>query len=466
MGMVLEQANLAVGSFIPQYGGRNREWGMAAERMLADWHKVMDVAGWPYDYDTFLQTLVIAPLIEGETFVLLAEMPEGYPMVQTIPAHRVGKRSGTSSTVPVRFEGAGLWVDGVLVDGARPYATAGRIEFEARMIDGVILDDYSRAIAYRVDGEGNGESQDIAARNLFPAFCPLVTGQVRGFSLLASSVFDWQDMAEWRRFEMLAQKVFSTRTLIETNETGDEDSAKSIIRSQATFDADGKKTDLDVQRLYGGTIQYLKAKSGAKIEAFGYDRPGTGSREFLKTTLRDAFRGTEWDMFFSLDPQSVGGAPMRVIVEKINSVLAKRRRLVRKCCLRVDGFALAKFMKLGLLPWDDDWFMWDYQGPGDVTADKKYDSDVDIQEIGHGIGTRKASCARRGLYLETVDDQREAEADSDLTRAGRLAAKHGVTIQEALAVLRPPSSTSQTLSAAVAPEAAGTGAGSGNGNSQ
>ena len=89
------------------------------------------------------------------------------------------------------------------------------------MIDGVILDDYSRAIAYRVDGEGNGESQDIAARNLFPAFCPLVTGQVRGFSLLASSVFDWQDMAEWRRFEMLAQKVFSTRTLIETNETGD-----------------------------------------------------------------------------------------------------------------------------------------------------------------------------------------------------------------------------------------------------
>ena len=221
-----------------------------------------------------------------------------------------------------------------------------------------------------------------------------------------------------------------------------------------------------MQRLYGGTIQYLKAKSGAKIEAFGYDRPGTGSREFLKTTLRDAFRGTEWDMFFSLDPQSVGGAPMRVIVEKINSVLAKRRRLVRKCCLRVDGFALAKFMKLGLLPWDDDWFMWDYQGPGDVTADKKYDSDVDIQEIGHGIGTRKASCARRGLYLETVDDQREAEADSDLTRAGRLAAKHGVTIQEALAVLRPPSSTSQTLSAAVAPEAAGTGAGSGNGNSQ
>jgi hypothetical protein len=451
-GMVLEQANLAVSSFIAQYTGRKKAWGLMAEQVLGDWHKVMDVAGWPYDYDSYLQSLVIAPLIEGETFTLLTENPDGYPLVQTIPAHRVGKNASPEGTARVRFQGENLFIDDVLVDGSRPYAAGEVIEFEARIVDGVILDDYSRAIAYRVDGELDQPSQDIPARNLFPAFCPIATGQVRGFSLLASSVFDWQDMSEWKRFEMLAQKVFSTRTLIETNETGDEDSAKSIIRTQATFDADGKKTDLDVQRLYGGTIQYLKAKTGSKIEAFGYDRPGTGSREFLKTTLRDAFRGTEWDMFFSLDPQSVGGAPMRVIVEKINAVLGKRRRLVKKCCLRVDGYAIAKLMKLGVLPWDDDWYKWEYQGPGDVTADKKYDSDVDIQEIGHGIGTRKLSCARRGLYLEEVDNQREAEADSDLVRAGRLASKHGISIQEALAVLRPPTTSSSSLSAAVAAE--------------
>jgi len=447
MGMVLEQANLAVSTFIPQYTGRNKAWGQQAERMLGDWHKIMDVAGWPYDYDSYLQALVVAPLVEGEFFTLLTETPDGYPLIQTIPAHRVGKFPSYEATVTVRYAGASLSIDGVLIDDARPYPVGeGAIEFEARIIDGVIVDDLSRAIAYRVDGEMPDQYQDIPARNLFPAFCPIAMGQVRGFSLLASSAFDWQDTGEWKRFEMLAQKVFSTRTLVETNETGDEDSAKSVIRQAATFDADGKKTDLDVQRLYGGTIQYLKAKTGSKLEAFGYDRPGAGSQNFLKTTLRDAFRGTEWDMFFSLDPGAVGGASMRVVVEKINSVLGKRRRLVRKSCLRVDGYAVAKFMKLGLLPWDDEWYSWDYQGPGDVTADKKYDSDVDIQEIGHGIGTRKLSCARRGLYLEDVDDQREAEADSDLTRAGTLAKKHGITIQEALMVLRPPSTSSTSLS--------------------
>ncbi len=452
-GMILEQANLAVSTFIPQYTGANKAWGKMAEQVLADWHKVMDIAGWPYDFDSFLQSLVIAPIIEGETFTLLTETPDGYPLIQTIPSHRVGSRLSAAIVARVKFEGRNLWIDGKLVDDSRPYEATSVIEFDARLIDGVIVDDYSRAIAYRVyeDNFASGAYVDIPSRNFFPAFCPIATGQVRGFSLLASSAFDWEDMHEWKRFEMLAQKVFSTRTLIETNETGDVDSAKAIVRTAATFDADGNKTDLDVQKLYGGTIQYLKAKTGSDIKAFGYDRPGTGSREFLKGTLRDAFRGTEWDMFFSLDPQAVGGAPMRVIVEKINSVLAKRRKLVGKCCRRTDGYALCKFMNLGILPWDDDWYKWEYQGPGEVTADKKYDSDVDIQEISRGIGTRKRACAVRGLYLEEVDAQREAEADADLAAASRLSKKHGISIQEALAVLRPPVSTSSTLSVADEP---------------
>jgi hypothetical protein len=450
-GMVLEQANLAVSTFIPQYAGRNKEWGKLAEPALNEWHKVMDISGWPYDYDSYLQSLVIGPIVEGETATLLTENAEGYPLVQTIPQHRIGKYQ-TKDEALVTYSGTSLYIDGIEVDSNRPYPAAGTITFVARIIDGVIVDDYCRPIAYRVDGELPDQYQDIAARNMFLAFTPLATGQVRGFSMLASSIFDWQDLAEWKRFEMLAQKVFSTRTIIETNETGDVDEAKSIIKTAATFDSNGNKTDLDVQRLYGGTIQYLRAKTGSKVEAFGYDRPGNNSREFLKTTLRDAFRGTEWDAFFSLDPQAVGGAPMRIIVEKINLVAAKRRKLVRKCCARVDGYAISKMMKLGLLPWDDDWYRWDYQGPGDVTADKKYDCDVDLDEISQGIGTRKESCAKRGRYLEDVDAQRETEADSELTRAGRLAKKHGITIQEALVVLRPPSRNAQMPQAPAAQE--------------
>lgn len=445
MGMILEQANLAVGSFVPQYTGRNKKWGEEAQKVLTEWHKIMDIAGYPYDYDSFVQGKVINPIVDGEDFTLLTENPDGFPLIQIIPTHRIGSRNIPNGTAKVRFVGKQMWIDGVLVDDKRPYEIPTPLEFDAQIVDGVIVDNFSRPLAYRVysSSRTSSEYQDISSRNLFPAFCPMVPGQVRGFSLLASSVFDWQDMHEWGRFEMLAQKVFSTRTLVETNENGEADTAKQIISQNATTDDDGKKTALDVQKLDGGTIQYLKANTGSKVEAFNYDRPGAASQAFINSKLRDAFKGTEWDVFFSLDPQKVGGAPMRIIVEKINAVLQKRRKVVRKSCLRTGGFAISRFMKMGILPWDDDWYMWDYQGPGDVTADKKYDSEVDMDEISQMLGTRKKAIARRGGFYEEVRKQRKIEAQDELTDAQALATEFGITIQEALVILRPPSRSAQ-----------------------
>jgi hypothetical protein len=442
---ILEQANLAVSTFIPQFMGRDKAWGEKAEALLKEWHKIFDVAGWPYDYENYVQSLVVAPMVDGELFTLLTENPDGYPMIQVIGSHRVGSRLSGNITAKVRFYQDKLWIDTVLVDDSRPYLAEDPIEFEARVIDGVIVDDYSRAIAYRVyeDNFVSAGYQDIPSRNFFPAFIPMVNGQLRGFSGAASSAFDWSDISEWGQFEMLAHKGLATQMIIETNENGDTDAAKSVIKAGATFDDAGNKTSPDIEMLSGGTIKYLKANTGSKVEAFGYDRPGDASQKFMEAKLRDAFRGTEWDVFFSLDPQKVGGAPMRVIVEKINAVLDKRRRLVKRSCLRVDGYGISKFMKLGLLPWNDEWYKWEYQGPAEITADKKYDSDVDIAEISQGLSTRKLGLARRGLYLEDVDAQRMTEARSDLTRAKALSDEFGITIQEALVVLRPPNVNQQ-----------------------
>jgi hypothetical protein len=446
-GLVLEQANVAVSTFLPQYTGPNKEWGRMAEAMLNEWHKVMDIAGWPYDYDTYVQQLVIAPLIDGENFTLLTETGDGYPMIQVIPSHRVGGRAAgmLAEEVTVRFYQETLSIDGVVIDDSRPYLAEDAIEFQAALIDGVIQDPYGRAIAYRTYADPLSEEfQDIPARNFFPAFLPMMTGQGRGPSILASSLFNWEDIHEWKRWEMLAHKTFSGKTIMETTESGEMDPAKAMILRDATFDATtGAKETPTIQQIDGGAYTYLKANAGTKLEPFLYNRPGPDSQKFIATELRDAFRGTEWDVFFGLDPQAVGGAPMRVIVEKINLVAAKRRKLTKKCCMRVDGYALAKFMKLGLLPFDESWWQWDYQGPGDITADRKYDSDVDLQEIAQGIGTRKNACARRGEQLEDVDAQRESEVDSDLTRATRLSNKHGITVMEAMVLLRPPTPNQQ-----------------------
>lgn len=423
-GAVLEQANLATSTFIPQYVGRNRSWGIQAEAWLKEWHKIMDVTGWPYDYETYVQFNVINPIVDGDIGTLLTETESGYPLIQTIPAHRI------DSTTYDIVEG-GEW------DGKR-------------LIDGAIVDELGRAVAYRLktqDTPGNTEDHiDVPARDMFLSFNPLSPNQVRGLSALASAAFNLQDRDESRKFELTAQKAFASKTIIETNEDGEADAASTLIRSEATYNSDNSKATYSSERLDGGTITYFKAGSNSKLEAFAWDRPSANSQEFQERTLRDAFRGSEWDVLFSIDPKGTGGAAMRVVVEKINATLAKRRRLVEKACRRVDGYAISKAIKLGLLPPDVDWWRWEYQGPADISADRKYDSEIDIEEISQGLATKKNAAARRGLFYEDVRLQRKQEADDELNDAAELAKKHGITLQEALNVLRPPSRTTASIS--------------------
>jgi|APGre2960657404_1045060.scaffolds.fasta_scaffold03325_5 capsid protein len=421
-GAILEQANLATSTFIPQYSGRNRAWGERAEAWLKEWHKIMDVAGWPFDYQTYVKFLVVKPLVDGDMATILTETDSGYPQIQTIGAHRIDSVE-----------------HGQLESG----------EFAGyTIIDGVICDDLNRVAALRIktDGEaGTAVFQDVSSRDAFLTYDPEDIDQKRGFSSLAAAAFNLQDRDESRKFELLAQKAFASKTLIETNEEGESNAAEDLIRAGAE-NSDGEKIELDRELLDGGTITYLKARSGSSIDAFAWDRPSANSQEFQERTLRDAFRGSEWDVLFSIDPKGTGGAAMRVVVEKINATLHKRRRLVEKACRRVDGYAISKAIKLGLLPKDEDWWRWEYQGPGEISADRKYDSEIDIEEIAQGLGTAKNAIARRGGFYDDVRMQLKQEAGDRLNDAAELAKAHGITIQEALNVLRPPARTTASVS--------------------
>lgn len=429
---ILEQAHLAVTPFTPRYLGGDADWGKLAFEWLTQWHKVMDIAGWPYDYESYCETLLINHIVDGDPFTLLTEDANGNPRVQMIGSHRVGSRFLTGQTATVKLSGTGLYVDNVLLDDGMPPAKA-EVEWIAPVIDGCVVDNNGAALAYRVytDPAVSQRYQDYSARSIFPAFLPIVPGQLRGFSMLASSVFDWQDIREYRRFELIAQKAFASRTIVETNEDGEANGGQPLP-APAQFDSTGKMTALAREQLDGGTITYLKAASGSKLEAFDYSRPSKDAQSFQETSIRDAMRGTEWDKFFSLDPQAVGGAPMRVIVDKINRVLRKRRRLVGKNILRADIYALSRAIANGELPFAPDWYKWTHQGPPDVTADRRYDSQTDELEYNRGWATLEDIEKRRNGDWLAKREQREIEVKDKLTRAKRLADEFGISIQEAM----------------------------------
>lgn len=431
---IQEQATLSVSPFTPLYLGKNKAWGEEATEWLQNWYQVQDIASWPYDGDSYNELVVMWSIVDGDIFTLLTQDNSGNPRTQLIPSHRIGSRYQTSGVAKVRFESNQLWIDDKLIDPNLPYTFGKPIEWDAQQIDGVIMDDLSRAIAYRVysDPAVSADYQDISARNLFPAFQPIVPGQVRNVSMLANSVFDWQDWREFRRFELLAQKTFASKTIVETNESGELDTAKALISSPAQFDADGKKIALDVMQLDGGAYHVFKAGTNSKLEAFDWrDRPGRNSQDFMDASVRDAMTGTEWSAFFSLDPAHIGGAPMRVIVDRINRTLKKRRRLVKKNRLRTDVYALAKAIKSGQLPPDPDFYRWTYQGPVDVTADRRYDAITDQMEYAAGWKNLEDIQASRNGDWRQKRKQRLDEVRELYTAAAELAEEFGISIQEA-----------------------------------
>lgn len=385
-GAIVEQAALSAEVFIPQFYGADRKWGDMAESWLLEWNKICDIQSGVHDFDSYLEHLRIANVRDGDMGTILTETPDGYPQIQCIPGHLIGSedetevKSGEFRGLPIR--------------------------------DGVILSPQRRALAYRVY-ESDQVFQDVPAQNMFLSYQPEWSDQVRGFSKLACAILDLQAFRDSRDNELLAQIACSAHTIIEDNETGQVDPAKaSVFGAVRTFDtATNQLLTPTFQSLEGGQYRYLKAGSGAKLTPFHYDRPGANVMQYQENVVRDAFRGFDWDYYFSVDPSKVGGASLRIVVDKINRALCRIRRMQKKAAVRVHGYALAKAMKLGLLPWNDEWWKWTYQTAAKLTADAQYDSNVSIQRLANRIISPQRVCGELGEDWEDVQDEwLEAEA--------------------------------------------------------
>lgn len=422
-GAINEMAELAGQQFIAQSESADMEWANQVEAWLYEHDKICDVRGWPFNMATYRKNLVRSAIVDGDIATLLTQTASGYPMIQVIPAHRIG--TNWSST--------GMeFVQGGPYDGAR-------------IIDGVIVDDQSRAIAYRVLGESiyANDFRDIRAQDMFLSFAVETPDQVRGISLLGASVFEWQDIADARRFELIAQKLGATIGMIETNETGEADKTKKLLtRSSTNFNTPtaGTQTALATtatETVDGVSVRYHRAGSGAKLEAYQMDRPSANQQMFRDDVIREALAGMGWSFDFSYNPTKAGGAQMRIVIDKINRKLdCLRYDLVIPAQTRIDGFRVAKAIKLGLLPASVDWWKWTYQGPAELTADEKYSSDVDHQERKSGRKTMAKSAAQRGDYWRDIRAQKATEADDLLTRATALAKKHKIAVETAIVLLQ------------------------------
>lgn len=382
-GAALEIARLTSLIYTPQFTGKNSEWGRVAEALLTEEDKFIDIRGFPFSFDVFRRNLIISILRDGELGIVLTEL-DSEPKLQCIPSHRIGSRYDNNSIVI-----------GGKYDGAK-------------IIDGVIVNDYGTALAYRVYNEAGTAYEDISSNDMLLVFLPDYVEQLRGFSVIGREAFDAFDVGESRVFELISQKVRASFSAAIQNETGTIDPTKAafIKPSTANNSTTNAANDLPNQVLQPGQIMYFKANQGQKIEFPSNDNPGPNVMAFQEEVLRSFFSGMGWSYDFCHKPGPVGGAPMRVVVDKINASISELEKLILAPTVRrINAWRVAKHIKNKRLKEEVEWYKWSFQGGPEITSDEKYSSDVSIQEMNNLIRAPQDVTERFGGFWEDVQDK-------------------------------------------------------------
>jgi len=151
---------------------------------------------------------------------------------------------------------------------------------------------------------------------------------------------------------------------------------------------------------------YFKAGSGQQIKPVENDRPSANWVGYQDEELRSALESIGWSYDFQHNPTKVGGASVRVIVERINARKSELfRSIVAPLRTYIDRYRIARAIASGILPENPTWQKWQYIEPSDLTADRKYEIESAALEIDRGALSPQQLCASRNRDWKQIQDE-------------------------------------------------------------
>lgn len=384
-GVIDQMVNLAVGqNFRIQFEGKDRVWGDKMEELIYEHDKICDVRGEPYNFEAGLKLDLTSIIRDGDSTNLMVETEEGYPRYQAIPAHRIGSRNFT---------------DNVVVGG--PYDGL-------QMVNGVILNDFNRAMALRVfKGDDTVDDyEDIPIESAAFYYFPNFIDQARGISGLSGAINTLLDVEEIREFLRLGIKTEAAISLIEENESGSPgpDARKRLAKTQPET-----PSQPHIQEMHSGMYRYFKAGTGSKITAVNSQRPADQTMRFDFELLRACFESLGWPIEM-YNPQYVGGAPSRLRLGMAVRTIEKIQSIAKRIAYRKHLFAVSKFINRGDLEPNAEFYKFTHQVPREITVDNGRDTKADLEMYKIGAITLDELSAWYGNSAEDVMRRKGKEA--------------------------------------------------------
>jgi len=423
---VEEQSEYAGSTFLAEYRGKaGDEFKTLFETRLYEHGRYCDITDTSgVSLRNYRRMLLNSCLVDGDVGTVYLEI-EGEAYLQIIPGHRIGSRTTEE------------WVQGGRFDGAR-------------IIDGVIVNDYWRPIGYRVLKGNNfdyGSYVDIPTQNMLLHYLPYLPGQLRGLSPLGLLGWSAVDREERRRFEALAQKAGAGRVFQIFTESGEPAPGDESITAPGSGDTTaGHPSGMYFEEIDGGMNTYFTSTDpNQRMEAVTFDRPSSNQQEFDRQAVREMLAGAGGSYDFTIDPTKITGHSGRVLLVKLNRKLGELQdRALEPACRRFDLFRGGVWIKHKKIPLVPDWYRLEFQGPAHWSGDRKYDLEADKEEVRSGFSTRAKMCRRRGEDEDDVDAISVKDLKSFYKNVKEIAAftkeQFGEErpVEEIITMLRPP----------------------------
>lgn len=359
-GACVQRATYSVGShWLPVFKGTDQNWGREAEQLLIEeWFGFNDIKGPMHDWHSQLKVDSLSMDREGDFGILLLE--GSYPRTQRVGAHKIGTRNGEKEVRKGKYRGA-------------------------EIINGVIVDKYKTPIAYRLLGADERDDVDVPADSFIHVFDPNWHEQQRGLPIFVHALNDLRSGIYSQNWELLAQMIVSSIALIEYNDYGEPEGGDPTVEFGGAGGAHDPDSSPMYKQMYGGMLRYFRSNSGGKLEQIKHERPGDMWESLQDRMARAALAGVPWPYSMVWKTSDLTSVTQRAELLKAQNAIRERQQTIHKYAKRLVGWAISKFVKMGRLKPNDEWYKWGFTTPPKLSIDPGKDAIANQMDYAMGL---------------------------------------------------------------------------------
>lgn len=355
----------------PNAKSPNFDWNRKAEEYFRNWSRRCDITN-RFSFREVQGLVSRAIDVDGEVFVVKTYDTRKRPKIQILETHRLVGESSDENTQ-----------------------------------NGITFGKFGEPLFYNFKcGDG---ARRIPASLVLHIFEPERVSYVRAFPGIQHSILDILDRNEILSLEKHKVKLISdiARIITSENTNIDDDSDFSVNAGGGDIPQTNPR---DIERKFGG--KSFRLNPGEKIEAFESNIPSPTFSGFLAELQHSGSLGV-LPYEFAVDPSSVGGAGVRLVLSKAQRYIDDRgRTLDERLNHPLWMFVIGHAINCGELENQVGWYKAAWTHPKRATVDAGREKQQQRLNVEAGLKTLENAYSELGLDFEDEMQTRAAMRDT------------------------------------------------------